>query len=305
MDTTDTLSSVLNELSNVCLSGGADGSDLQWGLQAGKIGHHVIHWSFQGHRTVAPETELVRLTDEQLALANDAVKRANKGVKRSWPSRNEITNNLLRRNWYQVKDTKAVYAVSELKNGEWDGGTAWAIQMYLDRFLYDGEDFTNCKIYVMDKKSLYWYTFDGTRWIQMISRPPTPSGIWTGIGSREISAMCRIEVRKVMGTYDGVDTMISHIHPLVETPKINDIIYVPDRNIPGQGAKNRLGGWATIRRISTGVDGQLWISVGEYSDNEEFDWAELVDQQIELRAKFKVTRARPNPDHSPSNNVKI
>ena len=41
-------------LDNICLSGGADGSDLQWAMMAGSLGHKVVHWSFQGHRSEAP-----------------------------------------------------------------------------------------------------------------------------------------------------------------------------------------------------------------------------------------------------------
>jgi hypothetical protein len=304
MDIAESLSSVLNEQTNLCMSGGADGSDLQWGLQAGKLGHGVIHWSFDGHRTQAPEQEIVRLTEDQLAQANDALRRANKTIKRSWPSRSETTNNLLRRNWYQIKDTSSVYAISEIEDGKWTGGTAWAIQMYLDRFLHDNEPMNLCKIFVYEKNTRYWYTWENTHWVQMVSRPSTPSGIWTGIGSREISPICRIEIRKIMGTYEGADSMVNQLHPIIEDPKINDIIYVPDSKIPGQGANNRSGGWATIRRISTGVGDRKWIAVGEFSDNTEFEWSTIADQQIELRSKFKMSRAHNKPDLSPENNTK-
>lgn len=301
MDIGTSLIQSLREGSNICLSGGADGADLQWGLQAGKAGHFVVHWSFEGHRSQAPEQELVRLTPEQLELANDAVKRANIYVQRNWPSRDERTNNLLRRNWYQVKDAESLYAISEMDDKyKWTGGTAWAIQMYLDRFLYD-EPMSKCKAYVFDKKLLRWYTYTGSNWELMLCRPPTPSGIWAGVGSREISALVRVEIRKVMNTYVFDDIQLGAIHPIIQEPKVGDIIYVPDRKIPGHGAKNRSGGWATVRRISTGD--RTWISVGEFSDNDQFDWdSELKDIQIELRQLHRLNRAYPKPDFSPENN---
>jgi len=301
MDAEESLILSLDAGTNLCMSGGADGSDLQWGLQAGKAGHGVIHWSFSEHRSQAPEQELVRLHQKQLNLADGALKRANRKVQRSFPSRSEVTNNLLRRNWYQVRDTQSLYAVSQIKyDGSVDGGTAWAIQMYLDRFEYDGEDPSKCRAYLLDKNTLKWYEWNGERWITMISRPPKPQGIWTGIGSREISAQVRVEIRKLMGTFELDDRQLNSVHPIVDEPKVDDIVYVPDRKVPGKGLLNKAGGWATVRRVIRGD--RLWICVGEFSDNEEIDWTELQPQQMDLRNKYGLTRATSKPDYSPENN---
>ncbi|MNY51731.1 hypothetical protein D3C86_1873470 [compost metagenome] len=103
-----------------------------------------------------------------------------------------------------------------------------------------------------------------------------------------------------MGTYVLDEQQLASLYPLVEEPKVNDIIYVPDRKIPGKGSMNRAGGWATVRRISTGD--RLWISVVEFSDNDEFDWAEIKESQAELRKQFGNIRAMSKPDFSPENN---
>jgi len=288
----ESLSTILNEQTNLCLSGGADGADLQWGMNAGLAGHKVIHWSFNDHRTSAPTAELVRLSDEQLKQADDALKRANKLVKRNWPSNSVFTNNLLRRNWYQVKDSQSVYAVSDVKGQEISGGTAWAVQMYLDRFIYGEEDMDKCQAYVLDKQTGVWYSFRESKWMCMNSRPPVPTGVWAGIGSREISLLNRIEIRKLMGTHTR--SMINHLHPIISEPKVNDIIYIPNQKFDN-GSENTAGGWATIRRITE--DGKnKWISVSEIYMHNEFKWSDLVDLQIELREQFKNVRACPKPE---------
>lgn len=300
MDIANSLLSLF-EGNDICLSGGAEGADLQWGAQAGLIGHSVIHWSFEGHRSQAPESELVQLTSEQLSQADDAVARANKTLGRRWPSNNDFTNNLLRRNWYQVKDAESLYAVSSLdrKTGV-SGGTAWAVQMYLDRFLIDEEPMEKCRAYLFDRNTRLWYQFDGTRWVNLISRPPKPQGIWAGIGSRDLDYGCRIEIRKLLGTYRD-DRSIEFLHPLIETPKVDDIIYVPDQAIPGKGSLNRVGGWATVRRITSDAN-HTYISVGEFFDGGEFKWAELSEMQLELREKYREKRAFSKPDYSSENN---
>ena len=97
----------------LCLSGGADGADVQWGMTADFAKHSVIHWSFLGHRTKAPESEVVILTQEQLDEADPYLMEAAKTLKRYWPPKNQYVRNLLRRNWLQVRDSDSCYRSEE------------------------------------------------------------------------------------------------------------------------------------------------------------------------------------------------
>ena len=108
----------LDENANWCFSGGADGSDLQWGMTAGKKGHGVIHWSFLGHKSSAPMQEIVILPQDQLDTGDPYCALANKTLKRRWPPKNIHVGNLLRRNWFQVCFSSSCYAVSDFKQPE-------------------------------------------------------------------------------------------------------------------------------------------------------------------------------------------
>jgi hypothetical protein len=158
---------LLDSKTNVCLSGGAPGSDQQWGMNAGKAGHVVVHWSFVGHKSTAPVEELSILPQSLLDTADPYCALANKTLKRSWPPRWIGTANLLRRNWFQVCYSSSVYAISNFKlpagvvipiGGVLDnkvrvqGGTAWAVQMFIDR--HNGEA---CKCFVFDQDAGYWF----------------------------------------------------------------------------------------------------------------------------------------------------
>ena len=178
----------------ICLSGGADGADLQFGMCAGTAGHYVVHWSFKGARSDAPESELAVLTDAQLLEADPYLHRANQVLKRSFPARWPSTNSLLRRNWYQVKDSERVYAVSTIKDGIVQGGTAWAVQMFIDRF--DGEA---CEAYVFDQVVGSWFKWNGAKWQIMNNDPPTPKGVWTGIGTRKLNPRGKEAIRRLLG----------------------------------------------------------------------------------------------------------
>lgn len=175
---------------NVCLSGGADGADLQWGMTAGFAGHTVIHWSFAGHKTKAPAVEVVQLTPEQLERADERIQIARKTLNKSMPRKPWVAN-LIRRNWYQVETADRVYAVATIEYGLVTGGTAWACQMFMDRF-----DRRPCECYVYDQVQEQWFAWKGA-WVAIIS-PPKPYGIWAGIGTRDLNDAGKRAIRTLM-----------------------------------------------------------------------------------------------------------
>ena len=187
---------ILDDDLNVCLSGGADGADLQWGMTAGKLGHKVIHFVFAEHKSKAPESEKVVLTETQLLEADDSLEKANLTLKRRWPSTNRFVSSLLRRNYFQIRWAESLYAVSSIEKGLVTGGTSWAVQMFLDRF--EGKP---SAAYVYDQETASWYKWEGF-WA-IIDVPPIPTGIWAGIGSRELKQNGKNAIRDLMGYQVG------------------------------------------------------------------------------------------------------
>lgn len=181
----------LNEKTNICLSGGAIGADLLWGMTAGQIGHAVFHFVFEKHDSKAPQSELVVLSHDQLVMADPYLEKANDTLKRRWPANGYFVRSLLRRNWYQVQWASSLYAVSKIENGKVDGGTAWAVQMFIDQ-----NNNAPCGCYVYDQIAEVWYKWEG-KWVQ-IDEPPEPSGIWAGIGTRGINTSGKNAVKKLM-----------------------------------------------------------------------------------------------------------
>jgi hypothetical protein len=182
---------MFEENANICMSGGAEGADLQWGMCAGKAGHQVLHWTFRRHRTNAPVEECVCLTPEHLREADPFLLEANKTLKRRIPFDKPYVANLLRRDYYQVRWSHRVYAVSTfVRGGKIKGGTAWAVQMFLDR-LPDGE------LYVFDQATDRWLAWREA-WAE-IDQPPLPTGIWAGIGSRDLKPNGKQAIRKLFG----------------------------------------------------------------------------------------------------------
>ena len=166
-------------------------------MNAGRDGQSVIHWSFENHDSQAPAQEIVILTEEQLMVADDFLKKASKSLNRpfkDWFSHK--TKSLLRRNYYQIAWSSSLYAVSTIKNGKVQGGTGWAVQMFLDRFEQEAQ-FNPIPAYVYDQETQRWYQWC-KEW-KPIDQPPKPSGLWAGIGSRKLTDSGKWAIRSLFG----------------------------------------------------------------------------------------------------------
>jgi len=158
-------------------SGGASGSDSYWQNLGAKYGVRVKAFSFAAHGT--RNTARIVLNDEQLKQADEFLHKANKTLKRHFPTSKSFVNNLLRRNWYQVKDTNGVFAVSRLSasRSTVEGGTGWAVQMAVD---------SKKPVYVFDTVSSSWQRYDDRRKKFMSCEAPRLTLNFTGIGTRTL-----------------------------------------------------------------------------------------------------------------------
>jgi hypothetical protein len=95
-------------LTNICMSGGAEGADLEWGAAAARAGHQVVHWSFAGHRTRAPKEQMVILPEDELRQADAHLAQANRVLRRRFPPASAYALNLLRRDWFQAGKAEPV-----------------------------------------------------------------------------------------------------------------------------------------------------------------------------------------------------
>jgi len=168
---------------NICYSGGSVGADYEFGECAKRVGHQVIHYSFQGHKT--PCDNLVKLNLLQLNECHPHLKMANRYLKRRYPTNSAYVDQLLQRDYYQIKETDWIYAVSELeKNGHVKGGTGWAVMMGILKGVNG--------VYVYDVNDDNWYSleyFDKENNIinwELIPYPSFPTGKYTGIGKRDL-----------------------------------------------------------------------------------------------------------------------
>ena len=148
-------------------SGGATGSDSYWEDAGKPYGLVKVNHYYHGKKTPRGN---VPITEEQFERGKKAVYRANNTLKR----KPQQYMDLLARNYIQVENADAIFAVGILKNGVVDGGTGWAVQMAID----DGKP-----VYVFDQIKKSWYTYINGQWSMCDTPTLTPN--FAGIGTRE------------------------------------------------------------------------------------------------------------------------
>jgi hypothetical protein len=166
-----------------CHSGGCSGADMTWENEGNKWGVITIPYSFQNHVQDSPNPKI--LTPEELSegwehvlIAEQTLKRPTNRIKSTY------VRKLLARNWFQVKNSTAIYAVGMFQNKKRtivDGGTGWAVQMAVDN---------KKPVFFFDQDNKMWYSYDYQyeTFELLFSAQPTLTQHFAGIGTREITS---------------------------------------------------------------------------------------------------------------------
>lgn len=172
---------------NCFVSGGARGADTIFEKYAEKMGHQI--------KIFRPED----IDEDDRELYSVVLKKANKTLKRKYPTKNKYVNNLLLRSAkaiFKVAIPDSIHALVKMKDENVSGGTAWAIQAYIDIMVY-WKQTENLPIYLYDLGTNVWKQHKKssideagivtTTWKLMKNPPPLPTDVWMGIGTRDIS----------------------------------------------------------------------------------------------------------------------
>lgn len=153
-------------------SGGAKGADSAWdeiGREFGVV-NHFHYWYGRMNPKSKPEHEI---SEEDYQEGILKIYEANKILKRN---NFDKYMSLLARNWLQVKNSDAIYAIGYIENNKVTGGTGWAVSMGI---LEDKE------IYVFDQHKNCWNFWNNNKFEYCTTPKLTKN--FAGIGSREIT----------------------------------------------------------------------------------------------------------------------
>ena len=158
-------------------SGGALGSDSAWGDIGSAFGVESRHY----FKDSTPKGN-VKITQAQYEEGLQKVREAVGPLGRRLPESKPYVMGLLSRNWQQVKNADAVFAIAEGldASGNVQGGTGWAVQMAKA----EGKP-----IHVFDQGQRTWLTWTGSAWIS--EDTPALTKNFAGIGTRQLTDVGR------------------------------------------------------------------------------------------------------------------
>ena len=170
----------------ICHSGGAEGADTVFELTCEEYEIKTITYSFPTHKSTSKNLKI--LTRQELVEGFQHIQIAAKSLNRNTLSSSPYVCALLARNWFQVKNSEAVFAIGEFepkKMGIFSrvkGGTGWAVQMAIDN---------NKEVYIFEQNENKWFYFykalDGLNKFIPCTNIPKLTLNFAGIGTRKIN----------------------------------------------------------------------------------------------------------------------
>lgn len=172
-----------------CHSGGAIGSDSEFEKISIKYGVKVNAYSFEEHTTNSKNQ--IILTDDEIAIGWEKAQKAAKSLKRNTHNLSPYVKKLLARDWFQVKNSSAIFAVGYILDpGEQgtripnktnsqvvDGGTGYCCMMAIQH---------KKLVYVFNQKDNRWYKWEYNQFRE-IDYIPKLTENFAGVGTRELS----------------------------------------------------------------------------------------------------------------------
>lgn len=156
-------------------SGGARGTEAEFGEAAAAHGLKEVNFTFAGHhinRSVSMHT----LTPEELAKSDVSLEEVSKRLKRDYSTRPWIRQ-ILQSIWHQVNGGYQVFVVGEiLWDGTVKGGTGWAAELAK---LY------NRPLHVFDQIKECWFSWKDGTWVE--ETPVIEHATLCGTGTRHIN----------------------------------------------------------------------------------------------------------------------
>lgn len=178
-----------------CHSGGCPGSDIGWEVVGYEYNVHTISYSFHNHQCAGKHKKV--LSHDELNEGYAAARLADKVLNRNFDKiQFPYVKNLLARNWFQIKNSEAIFAISRrfLTEHIIDGGTGWAVQMAID---------SKKPVYVFDQPSNMWFQYSVNGFIPLEHHDNVPvlTHHFAGIGTRELEEN---GLRAIIGVYEKI-----------------------------------------------------------------------------------------------------
>ena len=135
-------------------SGGANGAEYEFGVQAEAYGIDETHFTFEGN-DIARSRGVRVLTQEELRNGDVSLSYVSRLMKRTYSDAPRIRK-VLQTIWYQVNAGEEIYVIGKiLEDGTVRGGTGWGAEF---------AKLCNKPIFVFDQDADRWFRWTEDRW---------------------------------------------------------------------------------------------------------------------------------------------
>lgn len=162
-------------------SGGAVGSDTEWGNVAQKYGFNITHYAVNDYD---------KLSRDDKESIEKQYKEVVERLQRKQLSADSYSGKLVRRDMLQANSADSILAIGRLgKNGHVDGGTAYATERGIIRGI---------PVYLFDQNDNHWKTYNGEKFVDC--EQPSLTQHAALIGTRQITDDGKRAIQNVFKT---------------------------------------------------------------------------------------------------------
>jgi len=182
---------MLKKAECVLYSGGANGAEHEFGVQAEAHGIEEVNFTFEGHG-IARARGVRILSREELKKGDVSLAYVSKLMNRTFSDAMFIRK-VLQTVWYQVNAGQEIYVIGKiLPDGTVRGGTGWGAEF---------AKLCNKPLYVFDQEKDDWFAWTGSEWRAAgAANPPVITHPhFTGTGTRVLQENGR---RAIGGLFD-------------------------------------------------------------------------------------------------------
>ncbi len=171
----------------ILFSGGANGAEAEFGVQAERFGIEEINFTFEGHQIL--RTRGVRvLTRDELLKGDVSLAYVSRLMNRTYTDA-PLIRKVLQTIWYQVNSGQEIYVVGQiLRDGTVRGGTGW------------GAEFAKLctkPLVVFDQEKTRWVSWKEEKWVPFEGGggPKIAHPHFAGTGTRFLEDNGRLAIR--------------------------------------------------------------------------------------------------------------
>lgn len=183
-------------------SGGAVGSDTEWGNVAQKYGFDMIHYTVDDYD---------KLSHDDKESIEKQYKEVVERLSRKQLNANSYSGKLVRRDILQANSADSILAIGRLKNGHVDGGTAYATERGIIRGI---------PVYLFDQDDNHWKIYDGEKFINC--EQPNLTRHAALIGTRQITDTGKRAIQNVFSTQARPQQTVEDSKPKTSETKTDE-----------------------------------------------------------------------------------